>query len=67
MTTTDNDRTATGRPPRSADLRFQQLAALADEGNEDATGDLFREYGVPGSGGSPTGGFGLSGREAVAT
>ncbi len=27
------------------DERFNQLLALADEGNEDAVGDLFREYG----------------------
>ena len=27
------------------DERFKQLLALADEGDEDAVGDLFREYG----------------------
>ena len=28
------------------DLRYQQLLALAREGNEEAAADLFREYGV---------------------
>ncbi len=28
------------------DSRFRQLLALAREGNEDAVGDLYREYGV---------------------
>ena len=30
---------------QTSDSRFRQLLALADEGNEDAVGDLFREYG----------------------
>ena len=31
---------------RTEDLRLKQLVALVDEGNEEAIGDLFREYGV---------------------
>jgi len=46
MTTQKTDRSETGRPQRSADLRYQQLVTLAHEGNKDAVGDLFREYGV---------------------
>jgi len=36
-----------GRPrkdARASDPRFQQLKALADEGNEEAAGDLFKEF-----------------------
>jgi len=46
MTTQKIDRSEKGRPQRSADSRYQYLAALARDGNEDAEGDLFREYGV---------------------
>ena len=28
------------------DVRFEQLMALAREGDENAVGDLYREYGV---------------------
>jgi hypothetical protein len=46
MTTQKTDRPQTDRPQRSADSRYQQLVTLAHEGNKDAEGDLFREYGV---------------------
>ena len=39
------------------DSRFRQLLALAREGNQDAVGDLYREYGV--EYGSPSTGSGL--------
>jgi hypothetical protein len=32
-------------PPTERGLRFYQLLALAEEGNEHAVGDLFREFG----------------------
>lgn len=65
-----------GRPRKHArahDPRFQQLKAMADGGDENAAGDLFREYGVAVVGATGTGEvagseeFALSAGEAVAT
>ena len=35
-----------GKGHECSELRYKQLLELAQEGNEDAAGDLFREYGV---------------------
>jgi len=35
-----------GKRHEGSELRYQQLLELAQEGNEEAAGDLFREYGV---------------------
>jgi hypothetical protein len=46
MMTRSEDGVEADRPQRSADLRNQQLEALASEGNEEAAADLFKEDGV---------------------
>ena len=38
--------------PGRDEERFEQLLALAREGNEDAVGDLWREFGVEYRGGA---------------
>jgi len=43
-------RKSTRQGRHGRDKRFEQLLALASEGNEDAVGDLFREYGSPSTG-----------------
>jgi len=35
-----------GKRHEGSELRYKQLLELAQEGNEEAAGDLFREYGV---------------------
>ena len=44
MANNNRRKTARSIPPPKRNQRFQQLLALAREGNEDAVGDLWREF-----------------------